>query len=100
MSWPIGADNPERGMRYKILGRHTGLRVSELALGTGMFGTKWGHGADRDESRRLFDGYLEAGGNFLDTSDSSQFGESEALLGDLLKPNREDLVATATYTHR
>lgn len=43
-------------MRYKILGQHTGLRVSELVLGTGMFGTNWGHGADRDESRRMFDG--------------------------------------------
>ncbi len=72
-------------MRYKILGRHSGLRVSKLALGTGMFGTKWGHGADRDESRRLFDGYVEAGGNFLDTSDSYQFGESESLLGEFIK---------------
>jgi aryl-alcohol dehydrogenase-like predicted oxidoreductase len=33
-------------MRYRVLGQHTGLRVSELILGTGMFGTKWGHGAD------------------------------------------------------
>jgi aryl-alcohol dehydrogenase-like predicted oxidoreductase len=40
-------------MRYIILGQHTGLRVPELVLGTGMFGTKWGHGADRDESRRM-----------------------------------------------
>jgi aryl-alcohol dehydrogenase-like predicted oxidoreductase len=40
-------------MRYKLLGQHTGLRVSELVLGTGMFGTKWGHGADPEESRRI-----------------------------------------------
>jgi hypothetical protein len=33
-------------MRYKLLGQHTGLRVSELVQGTGMFGTKRGHGAD------------------------------------------------------
>jgi aryl-alcohol dehydrogenase-like predicted oxidoreductase len=79
-------------MRYKILGRHTGLRVSELALGAGMFGTRWGHGADRDESRRVFDGYVEAGGNFLDTSDSYQFGESETLLGEFIKTTRNDLV--------
>src|SRR5258706_16000984 len=92
MSSPIGADNPERAMRYKILGRHSGLRVSELALGTGMFGTKWGHGADRDESRRVFDGYLEAGGNFLDTSDSYQFGESESLLAELIQTSRAHLV--------
>src|SRR5258705_3193178 len=97
MSWPIGVDNPERAMRYKILGRLTGLRVSELALGTGMFGTKWGHGADRDESRRLFDGYLEAGGNFLDTSDSYQFGESESLLGEFIKARRSVLVVATKY---
>jgi hypothetical protein len=39
-------------MRYKILGKHTGWRVSELVLDTGMFGTKWGHGVHRDESQR------------------------------------------------
>src|SRR5260370_9762270 len=85
-------------MRYKLLGRHTGLPVSELILGTGMFGTKWGHGADRDESRRVFDGYLEAGGNFLDTSDSYQFGESESLLGGFIKTSRDDLVVATKYT--
>src|SRR6202158_5725711 len=85
-------------MRYKILGRHTGLRISELALGAGMFGTRWGHSADRDESRRLFDGYVEAGGNFLDTSDSYQFGESESLLGEFIKTDRDDLVVATKYT--
>src|SRR5258705_11852321 len=63
-----------------------------------MFGTKWGHGADRDESRRVFDGYLEAGGNFLDTSDSYQFGESESLLGEFIKTSRDDLVVATKYT--
>ncbi len=33
-------------MKYRVLGRNCGLRVSELALGTGNFGTGWGHGAD------------------------------------------------------
>jgi aryl-alcohol dehydrogenase-like predicted oxidoreductase len=71
-------------MRYQVFGRRTGLRVSELALGTGMFGTGWGHGAERDEARRIFDGYLEAGGNFIDTADMYQFGQSESLLGDFI----------------
>src|SRR5258706_14423766 len=92
MSSPIGADNPERAMRHKILGRLTGLRVSELALGTGMFRTKWGHGADRDESRRLFDGYLEAGGNFLDTFDRHQLWVSECLLGGAIKQKRDHVL--------
>ena len=85
-------------MRYRILGRHTGLRVPELILGAGMFGTKWGHGADLGESRRIFDGYVQAGGNFLDTSDSYQFGESEALLGGFIKPTRDDLILATKYT--
>src|ERR1700722_482217 len=85
-------------MRYRVLGTHTGLRVSELILGTGMFGTKWGHGADAAESRRVFDGYVEAGGNFLDTSDSYQFGESESLLGEFVKPIRDDLILATKYT--
>jgi aryl-alcohol dehydrogenase-like predicted oxidoreductase len=85
-------------MRYKLLGQHTGVRVSEFVLGTGMFGTKWGHGADPQESRRIFDGYIEAGGNFLDTSDSYQFGESESLLGEFVKPMRDDLVLATKFT--
>ena len=71
-------------MRYKVFGRHTGLRVSELVLGTGLFGTRWGHGADPDEARRILDAYAEAGGNFIDTADSYQFGELEELLGQLV----------------
>jgi len=47
----------EPSMRYKVFGRHTGLRVSELFLGAGMFGTGWGHGAEPEESRRIFDGF-------------------------------------------
>jgi aryl-alcohol dehydrogenase-like predicted oxidoreductase len=85
-------------MRYKIFGEHTGLRVSELILGTGTFGTRWGYGAEPDEARRILDGYLEAGGNFLDTSDSYQFGESESLLGGFIKSNRDDLVLGTKYT--
>jgi aryl-alcohol dehydrogenase-like predicted oxidoreductase len=37
-------------MRYKVFGRHTGLRVSELVLGAGTFGTRWGHGPKPDEA--------------------------------------------------
>ncbi|SOE97100.1 Predicted oxidoreductase [Burkholderia sp. D7] len=85
-------------MRYKVLGRHTGLRVSELVLGTGMFGTRWGHGAEAEESRRILNGYIDAGGNFLDISDSYQFGESESLLGSFIKPIRDDLVLATKYT--
>jgi aryl-alcohol dehydrogenase-like predicted oxidoreductase len=85
-------------MRYKLLGQHTGLRVSEMVLGAGMFGTKWGHGATAEESRSIFDGYLAAGGNFIDTSDTYQFGESEELLGEFIKPVRDDVFLTTKFT--
>ena len=49
-------------MRYEIFGRRTGLRVSELALGTGNFSIGWSHGAEREEAKGIFDGYVEAGG--------------------------------------
>jgi hypothetical protein len=61
-------------MRYTVFGRRTGLRVSELALGTGSFGTGWGHGADPAESRRIFDAYAEAGGTALITGASTGIG--------------------------
>jgi aryl-alcohol dehydrogenase-like predicted oxidoreductase len=63
-------------MKYRLFGR-SGLRVSELALGTMTFGTDWGWGADRDECRTMFDRYAEAGGNFLDTANNYTGGTSE-----------------------
>lgn len=85
-------------MRYRVFGGSTGLRISELILGTGTFGTSWGYGAEPDEARRILDAYLDAGGNFIDTSDSYQFGESETLLGEFIKSNRDDLVIGTKYT--
>lgn len=67
-------------MNYKTFG-NTGLSVSELALGTGNFGTGWGYGADPEASKAIFNGYAQDGGNFIDTADVYQFGQSEALLG-------------------
>ena len=47
-------------LNYRILGR-SGLRVSELCLGTMTFGSDWGWGADRDESRQIFDAFRRGG---------------------------------------
>jgi len=85
-------------MRYKIFGRRTGLRVSELALGAGNFGTRWGHGAEPAEAKKVFDAYVEAGGNFIDTADSYQFGESEELVGDFIASDRDYFVLATKYT--
>jgi aryl-alcohol dehydrogenase-like predicted oxidoreductase len=84
-------------MRFKLLGR-SGLRVSELALGTMTFGESWGWGASRDESRRIFDAFVEAGGNFVDTACNYTDGESEQILGELVQAERERLVLATKYT--
>ncbi|MDC0675130.1 aldo/keto reductase [Nannocystis radixulma] len=85
-------------MRYRTFGRRSGLRVSQLALGTGNFGTRWGHGAEPAEARRIFDAYAEAGGNFIDTADTYQVGQSEELLGEFLANERDRFVVASKYT--
>lgn len=85
-------------MRYKLFGKHTGLRVSELVLGAGNFGTGWGYGAEPDEVRHILDAYADAGGNFIDTANGYQFGQSETILGDLLAGRRADFVLATKFT--
>jgi aryl-alcohol dehydrogenase-like predicted oxidoreductase len=70
----------ERGMtamRYRLLG-NSGLRVSEAALGTMTFGDDWGWGAAKDEARKVYDAFREAGGNFIDTANLYTNGTSES----------------------
>ncbi|REG48626.1 aryl-alcohol dehydrogenase-like predicted oxidoreductase [Paraburkholderia sp. BL6669N2] len=85
-------------MRYRLFGQHTGLRVSELVLGTANFGGRWGYGADLDAAREIVDRYADAGGNFLDCADVYQFGESEEFLGKLLTDRRDNFVIATKYT--
>jgi aryl-alcohol dehydrogenase-like predicted oxidoreductase len=94
------AAKEKQAMRYKLFGKHTGLRVSELVLGTGVFGTRWEHGAEPDEVRHIFDAYVEAGGNFIDTANGYEFGQSEEILGDLLTGRRDDFVLATKFTMR
>ncbi|PIY20898.1 MAG: aldo/keto reductase [Deltaproteobacteria bacterium CG_4_10_14_3_um_filter_60_8] len=84
-------------MRYKLLGR-SGLRVSELALGTMTFGEDWGWGASKEESRRIFDAYCEAGGNFIDTANHYTGGTSERFVGEFVAADRERFVVATKYT--
>ncbi len=77
-----------------MLGR-SGLRVSELSLGTMTFGEGWGWGPSHDEAESIFKAYVAAGGNFLDTADVYTNGSSEKILGELLRPMRSKaLLAT------
>jgi aryl-alcohol dehydrogenase-like predicted oxidoreductase len=84
-------------MRYKLFGR-SGLRVSELALGTMTFGPDWGWGAEKDESRAMFDAYAEAGGNFIDTANRYTDGTAERLVGEFIGDDRERFVLATKYT--
>ncbi len=81
---------------YTTLGR-SGLRVSPLCLGTMTFGTEWGWGAEESVSRSLFDRYIDAGGNFVDTADGYTGGKSEELVGKFIVERKlRDRVALAT----
>jgi aryl-alcohol dehydrogenase-like predicted oxidoreductase len=85
-------------MRYKLLGK-SGLRVSELCLGTMTFGETWGWGASQAVSRQMFDRFAGAGGNFIDTSVNYTDGTSETLLGEFLKDaGRERFVIATKYS--
>ncbi len=84
-------------MKYRLLGR-SGIRVSELALGTMSFGTEWGWGADKEESRRIFETYANAGGNFLDTANVYTQGTSERYVGDFIASDRDHWVVATKYT--
>ena len=84
-------------MRYKLLGR-SGLRVSEVALGTMTFGEDWGWGASKEESRRMFDAFAEAGGNFIDTANRYTEGTSERFVGEFVGADRHRFVVATKYT--
>ena len=74
-------------MEYRRMGR-SGLQVSEICLGTMTFG----HGADEAEAERILDTCLDAGVNFIDTANSYNGGETEVILGNILKGKRRRTV--------
>jgi aryl-alcohol dehydrogenase-like predicted oxidoreductase len=84
-------------MNYRLFGT-SGLRVSELCLGTMTFGEEWGWGASKEESRRIFDAYVAAGGNFIDTANRYTEGTSERLVGEFVAAERERFVVATKYT--
>jgi aryl-alcohol dehydrogenase-like predicted oxidoreductase len=84
-------------MRYKLLGT-SGLRVTELALGTMTFGEDWGWGASKEESRKIFDCYANQGGNFIDTSVNYTDGTAESYVGDFAGGDRDHFVLATKFT--
>jgi aryl-alcohol dehydrogenase-like predicted oxidoreductase len=86
-----------KGMRYRLLG-HSGLRVSEICLGTMTFGTEWPLGGDHEQSKAVFDAYANAGGNFLDTANRYTEGTSEKWVGEYIVADRDHFVVATKYT--
>ena len=82
-------------MRYKLLGR-SGLKVSELCLGTMGFGTEAGWGADKDTSFAIMEAFANAGGNFMDTANIYKLGTSERIIGEFVSTRDRDYWVIAT----
>jgi aryl-alcohol dehydrogenase-like predicted oxidoreductase len=78
---------------------NSGLRVSEAALGTMTFGEEWGWGTPKDESRKVYDAFREAGGNFIDTANFYTNGTSESFLGEFMKDHRQSVVLATKYSN-
>ncbi|MEO0375735.1 MAG: aldo/keto reductase, partial [Cyanobacteria bacterium P01_A01_bin.17] len=84
-------------MQYQLLG-NSGLRVSELCLGTMTFGQDWGWGADFNTCQQMFELFAEAGGNFIDTANLYTNGTSEQYVGQLVAKDRDRWVVATKYT--
>lgn len=91
-------DEKEIYVRYRLLG-NSGLRVSEAALGAMTFGEDWGWGTAKDEARKVYDAFREAGGNFIDTANVYTNGTSESFLGEFMQGHRQSVVLANKYTN-
>ncbi|HSZ64507.1 MAG TPA: aldo/keto reductase [Terriglobales bacterium] len=85
-------------MNYRLFG-NSGLRVSEISLGTMTFGEDWGWGSPKDDSRKIYEAYREAGGNFVDTANIYTNGTSETLVGEFIRDHRDSVVLATKYTN-
>ena len=63
------------------------------------FGEDWGWGAAKEEAKKIYDAYREAGGNFIDTANVYTQGSSERILGELLQGHRDEVVLATKYTN-
>jgi aryl-alcohol dehydrogenase-like predicted oxidoreductase len=84
-------------MKHVTFG-HSGLRVSELCLGAITFGDQRSFGSSPEQSRAIFDGFVAAGGSFIDTANMYGEGASERLLGEFIRSDRDSFVISTKYT--
>lgn len=84
-------------MRYKLLGR-SGLRVSEIALGTLNFGETKDWGVSAEDAARLLGIFADHGGTFIDTAPNYAAGAAETIVGKAIAENRDRFVVATKYT--
>jgi aryl-alcohol dehydrogenase-like predicted oxidoreductase len=84
-------------MRYRVFGS-SGLRISELCLGTMTFGETWGWGSSKQEAKDVFDAFANAGGNLIDTANQYTEGDSERWVGEFIHSEREKFVLATKYS--
>ncbi len=84
-------------MRYRLMGR-SGLRVSEVSLGTMTFGKDWGFGSDKSMCQQVYSKFRNVGGNFIDTANYYTGGTSETLLGEMMQGHRDEVVLATKYS--
>ncbi len=81
-------------MKYRILGK-TGLKISEISLGTWQLGGRWGDSFDHHSATKIVNEAINQGINFIDTADVYNDGLSEKVIGEVLKERKEEVyVAT------
>jgi len=62
------------------------------------FGEEWGWGSPKEESRKVFNAYVEKGGNFLDTANMYTNGTSETYVGEFVGKDRQKFVIGTKYS--
>jgi aryl-alcohol dehydrogenase-like predicted oxidoreductase len=86
-------------LQYKPLGK-SGLLVSNLCLGSMVFGEESLRGADQKMATRLIHSFLDAGGNHLDTANVYAGGRSEEIVGAAIKDRRDRVVLATKVRHK
>lgn len=89
--------------RSRILSPNASVKVSPLILGAMSIGDAWGAGMGsmtKEDSFKLLDAFVDAGGNFIDTANNYQNEQSEEWIGEWmeLRGIRDQLVIATKYT--
>lgn len=84
-------------MNYRLLGP-SGLKVTDICLGTMTFGAVDTFGEDAATSAQVYAHYRERGGNFIDTANIYAQGRSEEILAPLIAPERSKIVLASKFT--